>query len=132
MRSQHAAWALTLLLASRLAFAGEAADKSALSRQLWPKERVQAALQAIEQQRKAGLLSEAAYQKRKKMLQERRLSAIIPGVNTPDQLEENVKGSYERQEPADAGDKEALRQCTENFYANLTPEYQWLRQWETV
>lgn len=68
----------------------------------------------------------------KKMLQEPRLSAVIPGVNTPDQLAENVKGSYERDRPLDENDAETLRQCTENYYANLTPEYHWLRQWETV
>lgn len=68
----------------------------------------------------------------KKMLQEPRISAIIPGVNTTAQLEENVKGSYERDIALTAEDRLALRQCTRNFYANLTPEYQWLRQWETV
>ncbi len=68
----------------------------------------------------------------KEMLKESRLSAVIPGVNTTDQLEENIKGSYQRDKPTDAKDKEALRQCTENYHANLTPEYQWLRQWETV
>ena len=68
----------------------------------------------------------------RKMLQEPRVSAVIPGVNVPEQLEENVKGSYERGKPLDAKDKEALRQCTENYHACLTPEYHWLRQWETV
>ena len=66
------------------------------------------------------------------MLRESRISAVIPGVNTPDQLEENVKASRERDKPLDDKDKEAFRQCTENYYANLTPEYQWLRQWEMV
>jgi len=68
----------------------------------------------------------------KEMLQEPRISAVIPGVNIPEQLEENVKGSYERDEPKTAETEEALRQCTRNFYANLTPEYQWLRNWEVV
>ena|GEM_PF-472571 len=67
-----------------------------------------------------------------KMLQEPRLSAIIPGVNTTDQLEENVIGSYERDKPLTFRDREAIRQCSENYYANLTHEYQWLRNWETV
>ena len=68
----------------------------------------------------------------KEMLQEKRLSAVIPGVNVPEQLEENVKGSYERDQPKTPEDEQALRECTENFYANLTPHYQWLRQWEVV
>ena len=68
----------------------------------------------------------------KEMLQEPRLSAVIPGVNTPEQLEENVKGSYERDKPKTPQDEQVLRDCTRNFYANLTPEYQWLRKWEVV
>jgi len=68
----------------------------------------------------------------KKMLQEPRISAVIPGVNIPEQLDENVKGSQERQAALTEEDQEVLRQCARNFYANLTPEYQWLRQWETV
>ena len=66
------------------------------------------------------------------MLQEKRLSAVIPGVNIPAQLEENVKGSYERDVPKTAADAEILRQCRENLYANLTPHYEWLRDWEYV
>jgi len=68
----------------------------------------------------------------KKMLAEPRISAVIPGVNTTAQLEENVKGSYERDKPLTSKDKDAIRTCTENFHANLTPEYQWLRNWERV
>jgi aryl-alcohol dehydrogenase-like predicted oxidoreductase len=68
----------------------------------------------------------------KEMLKEPRISAVIPGVRNVAQLEENVKGSFERGRPATEGDAVALRQATENFYAHLTPEYEWLRQWETV
>ena len=68
----------------------------------------------------------------KEMLQEKRLSAVIPGVNIPDQLNENVKGSYERDKPATDDDKKAFRECTENYHANLTPQYRWLRRWERV
>ncbi len=68
----------------------------------------------------------------REMLAEKRLSAIIPGVNIPEQLEENVKGSYERGKAATKADKAAIRQCTENYYAHITPEYRWLHQWETV
>lgn len=68
----------------------------------------------------------------KKMLQEPRISAIIPGVNTTEQLIENVKGSYERDKPLTFKDKEAIRRCAKNYHANLTQEYQWLRNWEVV
>ena len=68
----------------------------------------------------------------KEMLEEQRISAVIPGVNIPEQLEENVKGSYERHLPRTEKDQQALRECTKNFYACLTPEYDWLRHWEVV
>ena len=68
----------------------------------------------------------------KEMLQESRLSAVIPGVNIPEQLVENVKGSYERDKPRAAADDEILRQCRENYLACLPPHYQWLRRWEVV
>jgi len=68
----------------------------------------------------------------KKMLQEPRISAVIPGVSLPEQLDVNVKGSYERQAALTDEDREILRQCARNYHAHLTPEYQWLRQWETV
>jgi predicted aldo/keto reductase-like oxidoreductase len=68
----------------------------------------------------------------KKMLQERRISAVIPGVSTTEQLEENVKGSYERDKPLTAKDNETIRQYAQNYHANLSREYQWLRNWERV
>jgi predicted aldo/keto reductase-like oxidoreductase len=68
----------------------------------------------------------------KEMLQEPRISAIIPGVNVPEQLEENVKGSYERDKPKTAEEEQAVRECTRSYYANLTPEYRWLHRWERV
>ena len=68
----------------------------------------------------------------REMLTEKRLSAIIPGVNIPEQLEENVKGSYERGKKATKSDQAAIRECTENYHAHITPEYKWLHQWETV
>ncbi len=68
----------------------------------------------------------------KEMLQEPRLSAIIPGVNIPEQLEENVKGSYEKGSPTTPADKAAYEQCLRNFYAHLTPDYRWLHKWHYV
>jgi aryl-alcohol dehydrogenase-like predicted oxidoreductase len=65
----------------------------------------------------------------RKMLQEKRVSAVIPGVNTPEQLEINVKASYERDKPLDEADRQAVRDCTDNYFAHLTDEYQWLHHW---
>ncbi|MGB2820393.1 MAG: hypothetical protein WBF17_05395 [Phycisphaerae bacterium] len=45
--------------------------KEELTKKLWPRERTLAALEAVERQRAAGLLSDAAYQKRKKLLDAR-------------------------------------------------------------
>jgi len=68
----------------------------------------------------------------KQMLQEPRLSAIIPGVNVPAQLEEDVKGSHERDKPHTPDDKQALQECTRNYYDHLTSDYHWLHQWHTI
>lgn len=79
-----------------------------------------------------GKVDKSAHVLIKAMLQERRISAVIPGVNTTGQLEENVKGSYERDKALTEKDKAVMRRCAENYHANLTPEYQWLRDWEIV
>jgi aryl-alcohol dehydrogenase-like predicted oxidoreductase len=79
-----------------------------------------------------GRIDDRAHLLVKRMLQEPRLSAVIPGVNVPEQLAENVKGSYLRHQPNTPDDEAALRRATRNFYAHLTPEYQWLRMWEVV
>jgi aryl-alcohol dehydrogenase-like predicted oxidoreductase len=68
----------------------------------------------------------------KQMLQERRISAIIPGVNTPEQLAVNVEGAYQKDQPKTPEDDQALRECRQNYYANLTPDYRWLHRWERV
>ena len=68
----------------------------------------------------------------KKMLQEKRLAAIIPGVNVPEHLDENVRASYQRDVPESEEEDQAIRQCGANFYANLAPQYRWLRKWEVV
>jgi len=79
-----------------------------------------------------GKVDERAASLVKQMLREKRLSAIIPGVNTPEQLEINVRGAYEKNRPATLEDKQAFRECKENYYANLTPGYRWLHKWERV
>lgn len=68
----------------------------------------------------------------KAMLQEKRLSAVVPGVEMASQLEENVKASYDRHRPLDKKDEQALRECTANFHANLSPPYRWLHRWTVV
>ncbi|MBM3499871.1 MAG: aldo/keto reductase [Armatimonadetes bacterium] len=79
-----------------------------------------------------GRVDERAHVLVKEMLQEPRVSAVIPGVNVPEQLEENVRGSYERDVPPTDEDRQALRECTESFFANLPPHYEWLHAWRHV
>jgi len=79
-----------------------------------------------------GRVDERAHVLVKEMLQEPRVSAVIPGVNVPEQLEENVRGSYERDVPPTPEEKQALLDCAASFHANLPPEYEWLRAWRYV
>lgn len=79
-----------------------------------------------------GKVDQRAHRLLRKMLTEPRLSALIPGVNIPEQLDENVQASYKRNEAESEKDREAFRTCTENFYATVTPEYAWLHHWKTV
>jgi hypothetical protein len=55
----------------------ESAEKQALTKRLWPKERIEAALRAIDKQRSDGLLSEESYRKRKQMLEARRAGTYV-------------------------------------------------------
>jgi len=79
-----------------------------------------------------GALDANAHVLVKRMLGEPRLSAIIPGVNTVEQLAENVRGSYERDQPLAPKEQSLLRQYERTFHATRPPEYDWLRHWETV
>jgi hypothetical protein len=58
--------------------ADEKADKAALTQGLWPKDRIEAAMAAVEKQRADGLLSEAAFKKRQAMLQARLAGTYEP------------------------------------------------------
>ena len=69
----------------------------------------------------------------KEMLKEKRVTAVLPGVNIPEQLEENVKASYARDVPEKPEEvKTALHQCRVNYRSHLTADYAWLHQWERV
>ena len=63
--------AVALILTAPTVCAGEPADKRALTQKLWPRERIEAALRAVQKQRDAGLLSEKSYEKRQRMLEAR-------------------------------------------------------------
>jgi len=77
-RRGRISFALVVLAASgALAWAGQADEKRALTARLWPKERIDAALDAIGRQRAAGLLSDPAYRRRKRMLEQRLAGAYV-------------------------------------------------------
>jgi len=65
----------------------------------------------------------------KKVLQARGISAVIPGVNQPEQLAVNVKASYERQAAMTPRDERLLAHYDATLRSHLTPEYAWLRWW---
>ncbi|MCY3020546.1 MAG: hypothetical protein NTW87_16110 [Planctomycetota bacterium] len=50
----------------------------ALAQKLWPRERIEEALKAVDQQKKDGLLSDSGYEKRRKMLEERLAGKFKP------------------------------------------------------
>jgi aryl-alcohol dehydrogenase-like predicted oxidoreductase len=66
------------------------------------------------------------------LLQQPGVTAPIIGARTPEQLEENVRGSYEKAEPTTPDDRKALDECRRNYFAHLTPEYRWLHRWHYV
>ena len=70
-------WAVpAALVLAAVALAAE--TKEALTARLWPASRIEAALQAIEKQKAAGLLSDAAHARRKAMLEARRAGTFRP------------------------------------------------------
>jgi len=71
-----AAVAVAGVAAVAAVWAAETTD--AITARLWPKERIAAALASVEKQKADGLLSEAAYARRKAMLEARRAGTFRP------------------------------------------------------
>lgn len=72
---------VVLLVAAGAMLTWAAESKEKLTKELWPKARVQAALRRIEQVKKEGLMTEARYQQTKKMLEAR-----LAGTYEPEML----------------------------------------------
>ena len=83
-----------LCLAAAAVIAAE--TKEQLTAKLWPTERIEAALAAVEKQKAAGLLSGAAYARRKTMLQNRLAGRFKPTMlsvtNPPINFIQNATG----------------------------------------
>jgi predicted aldo/keto reductase-like oxidoreductase len=59
------------------------------------------------------------------------LTAPIPGLITPHQVENVVAAIKERRE-LDEHERAELKSATEEMWANLPPDYEWLREWKYV
>jgi len=60
------------------------------------------------------------------------ITATVPGLSTVYEVENAARASYTRSLGMTAADKEWLTDITEQQWANLPQEYEWLRDWEVV
>jgi predicted aldo/keto reductase-like oxidoreductase len=60
------------------------------------------------------------------------ITAAVPGLSTVYEVENAARASYTRLLGMSAADKEWLMDITEQQWANLPREYEWLRDWEVV
>lgn len=65
----------------------------------------------------------------KKILEDRNISAVIPGAQKPEQVEVNVKASYERHAGISPTEHRWLAHYEMMFHKHMVPEYAWLREW---
>ena len=77
-RSANLVAVAVILSLACAAAAAAAATKEELIAKLWPKDRIEAAIKAVDAQRAPGLLSDAAYAKRKAMLEARAAGTFKP------------------------------------------------------
>jgi len=60
------------------------------------------------------------------------ITSTIPGLSTVYEVDNAARASYTRPLGMTAADKEWLMDITEQQWANLPREYEWLRDWEVV
>lgn len=60
------------------------------------------------------------------------ITASVPGLSTVYEVENAARASYTRSLGMAAADKEWLMEITEQKWASLPSEYEWLRDWEVV
>jgi len=60
------------------------------------------------------------------------VTSVIPGLSTVYEVDNAARASYTRPLGQTAADKDWLSRMTEEQWASLPPEYQWLRDWECV
>ena len=83
-----------LIVAQAGAAAWAAESREEVTRRLWPKERIEAALKDVEKQKADGLITPQLYEKKRKMLQERAAGTFKPEMlsttNPPPNLLQNA------------------------------------------
>lgn len=60
------------------------------------------------------------------------ITATVPGLSTVYEVENAARASYTRQFGMSPADQQWLMEITERQWANLPPNYAWLRDWEIV
>jgi len=60
------------------------------------------------------------------------VTSVIPGLSTVYEVDNAARASYTRPLGQTAADREWLSRMTEEQWASLPPEYEWLRDWECV
>jgi len=60
------------------------------------------------------------------------ITATVPGLSTPYEVENAARASYTRPLGQSAAEKEWLKEITDRQWANLPADYEWLREWEVV
>jgi aryl-alcohol dehydrogenase-like predicted oxidoreductase len=68
----------------------------------------------------------------KKVLANQGISSVLCGVADTLQLEINVRASYERMRDLTSAELERLWRREAIFFADVPPEYAWLKEWEYV
>jgi len=66
------------------------------------------------------------------ILANKAITATVPGLSTPYEVENAARASYTRPLGQTAAERQWLMEITERQWADLPPEYQWLRDWEVV
>jgi len=66
------------------------------------------------------------------ILANKAITATVPGLSTVYEVENAARASYMRPLGQSAADKKWLMEITEERWANLPAEYEWLRDWELV
>lgn len=66
------------------------------------------------------------------ILANKAITAAVPGLSTPYEVENAARASYTRPLGQSAAETEWLMEITERQWANLPADYQWLREWEVV